>query len=445
MTGTGTVEAQIAAWRTFVEKRQEIGSTDIEELEDHLRHRIADLAATGLEPDEAFLVAVKRMGSLDSLTREFAREHSDRLWKQLVLVDEEQPGGRRDLLAMLVFAVLGAVLVKVPHLLGTGFDSDQDAEFYARNAALLGLAPLAAYLCWSRGAGNRVCAVVAGLFALGVLGANAYPVAVLTAVHLPIALWLAIGVGYADGAWRDSQARMDFIRFTGEWVIYLVLLALGGGVLSGIILGTFDVAGYDASEFVGAWLLPCGAAGAIVVASWLVEAKKSVVENMAPVLGTVFTPLFVVALGALVAFIVVTGDLLDIDRDALIIFDLLLVVVVALLVYNVSARRPGRGAQWTDTVLLPLVTIALIVDVFVLIAITARIGEFGFSANKTAALGENLILLVNLGWSAYLLVRVLRGSGSGGLLERWQTSYLTVYAAWAWVVVLVFPIAFGFN
>ncbi len=54
------------------------------ELEDHLRGQVEMLTNSGLEPDEAFLVAVKRMGSLNALSREFAREHSERLWKQLV-------------------------------------------------------------------------------------------------------------------------------------------------------------------------------------------------------------------------------------------------------------------------------------------------------------------------------------------------------------------------
>ena len=60
-------------------------------------------------------------------------------------------------------------------------------------------------------------------------------------------------------------------------------------------------------------------------------------------------------------------------------------------------------------------------------------------------LGENLILLVNLAWSAVLHVRFLRGRGSFASLEKWQTDYLPVYAAWAAVVAIVFPPLFGFR
>ena len=55
-------------------------------------------------------------------------------------------------------------------------------------------------------------------------------------MHLPMALWLAVGVAYAGGRWRDPRQRMNYVRFTGEWFIYYVLIALGGGVLMGITM-----------------------------------------------------------------------------------------------------------------------------------------------------------------------------------------------------------------
>src|SRR5688572_31940123 len=42
--------------------------------------------------------------------------------------------------------------------------------------------------------------------------------------------------------------------------------------------------GTNAEWLAEQWLIPCGAMGALIVASWLVEAKQSVIENMAPVL-----------------------------------------------------------------------------------------------------------------------------------------------------------------
>jgi hypothetical protein len=448
--GDDAVEVQVGEWLAYMHRRRELSRADAAELEDHLRSRMADLVESGLEPDEAFLVAVKRMGALDALTREFAREHSDRLWKQLVLTgdpDEAAPTDSRGLGVMIGCAVAGALGLQLFRLAGLSLDDDHG--FYVRNAGLFALAPLAAYFLLQRGSSARVAGAVAALFGVGAVGANAYGLvtdgmaASLTAIHLPIALWLVSGIAYADGDWRSSRRRMDFIRFTGEWFVYYVLIALGGGVLSGLTLGTFAAIDVDASGFVRSWLLPSGAIGAIVVAAWLVEAKQSVIENIAPVLTWVFTPLFLATLLAFFGGAAFSGNGLDIDRDVLILFDLVLVVVVGLLLYGISARDSERAPGWFDTVQLGLVATALAVDALVLAALIGRITDFGLSANKTAALGENLVLLANLAGSAWVLLGFVRGRTRFARLERWQTGFLVLYAGWAAAVVLVFPLVFG--
>ena len=88
---------------------------------------------------------------------------------------------------------------------------------------------------------------------------------------------------------------------------------------------------------------------------------------------------------------------------------------------------------------------ALVVDGVALAAIAARISEFGFTPNRVAALGENIILLANLAWSAWLYACFLRHRGSFTALERWQVAYLPVYAVWAAIVVIGFPPVFGYR
>lgn len=447
-----SLDDQIAVWREFVTRRPAMRDTDATELEDHLRSQIDEFTDAGLSGDEAFLVAVKRMGNVDELSREFAREHSDRLWKQLVLTGEPvtdgHRGSRRDVLAVIVCAVAAALAVKVPALFG--FDLVDDGEFYFRNASLFALIPLGGYFAWRRNVRLPAVGVLAVLFALGVAAANMYPLAddsdtgVLTGLHLPIAMWLVVGVAYTGGDWRSDGKRMDFIRFTGEAVIYYVLIALGGGVLTAITYGTFEAIGIDVSTVIGEWLVPCGAAGAVVVAAWLVEAKKSVIENMAPVLTKVFTPLFVAVLLAFLSAVVWTTSGIGVDRDVLLLFNVMLIVVLGLLLYAISAREPSAPPALFDWQQLALVVSALLIDALVLVEVAGRIGEWGVSPNRVAALGENVVLLVNLAWSAWLLWTFLRRHGSMTKLDRWQTGYLAVYAAWAWFVVLALPPLFGF-
>ena len=323
--------------------------------------------------------------------------------------------------------------------------------FYARNASLFVFPLLTVYFVWKRGLGVASGLWLALPFAAGAVFANVFPfptgsdTAVLTALHLPIALWLAVGFAYVRGRWFADGGRMNFVRFSGELAIYYVLIALGGGVFTGFTLMMFPAIGMKADWFVAGWLIPCGAAGAVIVGSWLVEAKQSVIENMAPVLTRLFTPLFTVLLLAFLATMAWTGSPINVKREVLIGFDLLLAVVVGLVLYAASARDPQAPPDFFDGLQLLLVVSALVVDGVALAAIAARISEFGFTPNRVAALGENLILLVNLAWSAWLYACFLRHRGSFAALERWQIAYLPVYSVWAALVVVVFPPLFGYG
>ena len=434
---------------------QAIHSVDADELEDHLRSQAVALEEAGLAEDEAFLIAVKRIGELDALSREFAREHSERLWKRLVVAPDDGAGagaiGKEALLAV-ALAVAAAAAIKIPELFGVRIHGDHGpSPFYVRNLSLLVLPFLAAYFAWKRSLASAGRLWLAAQFAVAAVAINLMPFVsgghteMLAALHLPIALWLAVGCAYAAGSWRDHDRRMNYLRFSGEWFIYYALIAFGGGVLMALTAFIFGAIGLKPEWLIESWILPCGVVGAVVIAAWLVEAKQSVIESMAPVLTLLFTPLFTLVLLAFLGTMAWTGSGIDVGREVLIGFDLLLVLVAGLVLYAISARDPQQPPGLFDALQLLLVVCALLVDAIALWAIAARISEFGFSPNKVAALGENLILLVTLGWSAVLFARFLAGRVAFTSLERWQTAYLPVYAVWAWVVVVLFPPLFGFR
>ena len=459
------LEEQITQWREYLRRRQAVHGPDVEELEGHLRDQLAALTESGLTGEEAFLVAVKRMGSLDALSREFARAHSERLWKQLVIApdstDEPADTKRSEIFVVLGLAVAAALAVKVPALFGFPLSPREEVPpFYFRNVSLFVFPMLSVYFIWKR-RWNAISSLWLALpFAAAAVFANVFPfhnpqrldnfpegsdTQLLTVLHLPIALWLAVGFAYVRGRWFDDGGRMNFVRFSGELAIYYVLIALGGGVVTGFTVMMFSAIDMNPEWFVGPWLIPCGAAGAVIIGSWLVEAKQSVIENMAPVLTRLFTPLFTILLLAFLATMAWTGNPINVKREVLIGFDLLLAVVVGLVLYAASARDPQAPPDFFDGLQLLLVVSALVVDGVALWAIAARISEFGFTPNRVAALGENLILFVNLAWTAWLYARFVRNRGSFAALERWQIAYLPVYAAWAALVVIVFPPVFGYR
>jgi hypothetical protein len=400
---------------------------------------------------------------MNELSREFARERSSRLWKQLVLAGDtvrERAGSEyAGILVMLGFAIAAAIAFKLPAAFGInpfGAETsdngviDAEASFYLRNTSLLALPFLVGFLSWKRSLPVRVIAGLAVPFIAAAVVVNMFPfdrggdTERLAAIHLPIVLWLAAGVAYLGGAWRPDAPRMDFVRFTGEWFIYYTLIAFGGVVLVAMTIGVFEAIEIDMVPFMSSWVLPCGAVGAVVVVAWLVEAKQGVIENMAPVLTTVFTPLFALMLVAAILGMAVTGNFINAERDVLVLLDVLLVLVLGLVLYSLSARDPDAQPTLMDAVQLVLVVSALVIDVIALAAILSRITEFGFTPNRTAGLGLNVVLLANLVRTAWLLSAFLRERRPFSELERWQTTYIPVYAVWAAIVVAVFPPLFAF-
>lgn len=449
MEAHADLETEIRSWRGYLQRRQAIAPADLDELEDHLRGEIAERLSSGLDDDEAFLVAIKRMGNLDAISREFANEHSDRLWKQLVLVPEPSArtdGPARRELAVVLCLAAGAGLAAKAALVIFG-----EETVLARNIGLVVFPFIAAYFAWKRRLTIRAVGIVAAAFAFVAVLLNVYPVAsggsteLLAVLHAPVALWMLAGAIYAGGRWRSDARRMDFVRFTGELAIYFTLFALGGAVLIGLTAAVLQLVDIDFEPTLEDWILPCAMPAALVVAAWLVEAKQNVVENIAPVLTKVFTPLTLVMLLSVLAVLVASGGPGEVDRELLILVNAILVLVLGLLLYAVSAREPLAPPGLFDSLQLLLVLAAVAVDAYLLVAMSSRIAEFGTSPNKIAALGLNLLLLIHLLRSAWLGIGFVRGSRVVAEVEHWHTRYLPAYGVWAVAVVALFPPVFGFR
>jgi hypothetical protein len=196
MVNDGLLEKRIGEWRQYFRRRQAVHSADIEELEDHLRSQIDALREAGLHEDEAFLVAVKRLGELDSLSREFANEYSERLWKQLVVSPEtgaSWPILQRGTAVAVGMAIAAAVAIKIPELFGLHISGSRaDVLFYVRNLSLFVLPFLAGFFALKRGLHRRGWCWLVVPFVVAGLVANLMPfkpnshTETLTAIHLPI-------------------------------------------------------------------------------------------------------------------------------------------------------------------------------------------------------------------------------------------------------------------
>lgn len=452
--------------------------------EDDVRTRLSSelqsLTQTGLADDEAFLIAVRRLAVTDPAARAFAREHFAELWDGSEIEPEMETAsstveseatvgdssriaasvapvlaarglGQSGFWVMAAFAFAAAVAVKVPELFGLELGDNSGGNFYARNLSLLVLPALVGWLVWKKRSPRWVVGALAGAFAVSAVVVNAYPLeqdgftVLLVAIHLPVLLWLTVGLAFAGQDWRASERRMDFARFSGEWFVWYVLIALGGGVFTTATVWAVWAIGMDAAPFAQWWLLPCGAAGAVVVSAWLADQRDGAVSSAAPVLSRIFTPLFGAMLIVLLFFMQWRGRTIAGDREVLIFFNVLTALVLALLLYSASARQASARPGSLDLLSAVLAAAALITDALVLAVLVDRLADFGWSPNRAAVLGMNLILLVNLAGTVWLYAALWRRRRPFTDIVRWQTAHFGVYAAWAAIVVMAFPPIFGFD
>jgi hypothetical protein len=447
------LELNIHSWSDHLRARGNFKETDILELENHLRDEIEDLIKTGLTPDESFLISVKRLGNINLISQEYSKVNSENLWKYLLLdpIDSNaRKENRRNIILVVFFSLFAGTLAKIPEIFGMHFTDQLYQLFYLKNLSLFILPFIAVFFMIKRKLNWKMIASIIGIFCFTAIVINIYPsfnpkdTELLTGIHVPIFLWIITGAAYMGMKWQSSERRMDFIRFTGESFIYGVLIFCGLVVLSMFTELIFSAIRIDISWFIRDYLIVYGGCAAAMITVYLVEVKKSVVENFAPILAKIFSPLFLITMSAFLISMIVMGKSPFIERDFLIGFDLMLVLVLGLVLYVISARGMNVKANFFDYMNFALILDALIIDCVALSAILFRLSAYGITPNKLAALGENLVLLVNLIGLAWLYLRYFTKKIEFIKLEKWQTFYLYVYAIWMAVVAFLFPIIFRF-
>jgi hypothetical protein len=392
-----------------------------------------------LTPAEAELIQYARAGESDLTARTVARDALEAMWPQ------HTGSGSRSVRSVALLALGAGLAAKGPDALGWSIAASPQA--YGLNLGLLVLPWSVAMFGLSQGwqsrAWMRAGAILFALLAF----VNLFPfdkassTAILTAAHVPVALWFVLGWVRAGAGWRDQARRLDFVRFTGEVLLYFALLAMAGGVLMGLTIAMFSNFTDSAEEIIGGWVLPLGAAGATVVAVWLADSSGRAMGRVALTVQRVFTPLFALAMTAFAVSAIPGGFFTTFQRDQLAVYDGLLVVVSALAMYAVAAQSASPTHPLHDRTLLAMVTAGVVVDALIVVAMVDRTMGMGLTPNRVAATGLNLVLLANL---TGLMVRQWRRISSGDLEApaRWQAAYLPVLAGWATVVAVGLPLVF---
>jgi hypothetical protein len=71
---------EIRRWRAGLAEAPGLRAEDFDEMECHLQDSVRELQTCGLSPEEAFTIAMRRVGSAASLTAEFGKLNSSAIW-----------------------------------------------------------------------------------------------------------------------------------------------------------------------------------------------------------------------------------------------------------------------------------------------------------------------------------------------------------------------------
>jgi len=359
-----------------------------------------------------------------------------------------------EILLVVLLCIIGGTLAKVPDL----FEAVKHDEFYARNVAFF-MMPGIAFFFLMRNTVNRAMYVGVGLIFLGaaiylnlmpgaikaMTGMASSDTMIQAMLHAPFLLWTIVGVAFAGNGYRELGPRLAYLKFNGEMLVYCVLLMVGGMALVGISVGLFEAIGISIMSMYEKYVIVYGLVSIPIVATYITIQRTHTGQRIAPAIARIFSPLVLITLIGFLVANALNGKSPYTDRDFLIVFNIMLVGVLAITVFTVSERASEKAINVSDYIIFALIIVALLVDLIALSAIVFRLSSFGLTPNRLAVLGANLLVFGNLGGILYYYFDFLRGKTGKPDIERWLTRYLPLYTAWTAFIVFLMPLLFWFK
>jgi hypothetical protein len=355
-------------------------------------------------------------------------------------------GSTKELIFVIFIAAIAGVLAKLPDI----FNLNPEF-FYPRNIGLIVFPILTTYFIWKQSLSIKKSFFAGAAFLIAAIFINQLPAndksdtLILSCIHLPIFLWAVLGLTYLGDNPNSLNKRLDFLRYNGDLVIMSGLILIAGGMLTGITIGLFSVIGLDIREFYFKNIVIFGLPAVPVVATYLTQTNPQLVDKISPVIAKIFSPLVLITLVVYLLAIFYSGKDPYQDREFLIIFNLLLIGVMAIILFSLAETSKKSENRVDGIILFALSIVTVIVNGIALSAILFRISEWGITPNRLAVLGANILMLTNLLIITFRLFRSVSKKAEIREVENSISVFLPVYILWAMIVAFVFPFVFQFK
>ena len=359
-----------------------------------------------------------------------------------IVKSEERIVKSEGLLVVVVASIVAAIIAKLPAILGLA-----EEAFYVRNVGFIVFPVLAGYFAWKNKVSRLNISIIGLVFLLCAIFINLLPdvesdVTTLSCIHLLLLLWAVLGFAFVGSIKSLHEKRLAYLKFNGDLGIMSGLLLIAGVVLSGVTIGLFELLGLKIENFYMSYIGIVGLSVIPVIATYLIEKNPHLVCRITPVIARIFSPLVLIMLLVYLVAIIYSEKNPYNDRDFLMIFNALLVGVMAVIFFSVAGDTNVSKKSPQMWILFLLSAVTIIVNGIALSAIVFRISEWGISPNRAAVLGANLLILANLLMVSVQLFKVAAGKRDPETVGRAISGFLPVYIIWAAIVTFGFPILF---
>jgi len=371
-----------------------------------------------------------------------------RTWhERLNYGEQEMPRGLdTELIVVILSCLVAGLIAKMPEILGVKEDL-----FYQRNLSIIVLPLLTAYFAWRNRVPVKNIIIASVITLISVLYINLLPrsnnsdTLLLACIHLPFFLWTVLGYMFTGKDSGDLRKRLDFLRYNGDLLVMTAIILIAGAILTGITVGLFALIKIQIQEFYFRYIAVWGLASAPIVGTYLVQTNPQLVSRVSPIIARVFTPLVLVMLVIYLIAVVQTGKDPYNDREFLLVFNSLMIGVMALILFSISEHSDRPVGRAGVLLLSALSIVTIIISGIALSAIIFRITQFGITPNRLAVLGGDLLIFINLLLVIFRLLKAVGDPRKAGEAGKAIASFLPVYSLWAAIVTFIFPVLFGFR
>ncbi len=351
---------------------------------------------------------------------------------------------KKQIVIVVILSLIAGLLAKLPFI----FNFNEEL-YYTRNIGFISFSIISIYFAIKNKLNTKNSIIIALVNIIALVYINLLPpinnsdVINLATVHMALFLWAMLGYTYISNDIKNSNKRISFLKYNGDLVVLNALIMIAGGILTGITIGLFGLIGLNIEKFYFENIGIFGLAALPIVGTYLIQNNSSLVSKISPLIAKIFSPLVLIMLFIYLISIVYLGKDPYNDRDFLLIFNMLLVGVMALIFFSVAESSNKDKSEYETWILFLLSLLSIIISLIALSAILFRINEWGFTPNRTAVLGTNLLILAHMFLVNLKLFKVLTKKAESIEIGNEIAKYLPIYFVWTIIVVFIFPIIFG--